>query len=320
MSRMKIIDGHSHIASTRFVAGEFFEAVADNIEVRLRATGVDARRNAILDGIFASHQDHQGDAQVAAMDSAGIARSVLLLPDFTWALRRNPHTIEEMFEMHYLIMQRHPGRFDVFGGVDPRWGKDGLDLFIKGVECYGFAGLKLYPPCGYRADDALLTPFYEYCASRRLPVLMHIGPTSAALSFSEAAPIYVDAPARRHRDVAFILAHGAVNDQAQCIQLCKYRPNVYLDLSGAQHCVDRTGNAAELRPLFAADIDHKIIFGTDWPINNHASINRRLHQLIVGDKEANKPAAVSASGAQLIMSGNIQRLLAAKHALEPHAN
>lgn len=317
---MEIIDGHSHIASTRFVAGEFFDAIADNIEVRMRAMGVGVRRNAILDRILAGHQDHQGDAQVAAMDSAGVARSVLLLPDFTWALQRNPHTIEEMFDMHHAILQRHPGRFEVFGGVDPRWGKDGLDLFIKGVERYGFSGLKLYPPCGYRADDPLLTPFYEYCAAHRLPVLLHIGPTSAALSFSEAAPVYVDAPARRHRDVAFILAHGAVNDQAQCIQLCKYRPNVYLDLSGAQHSVSPDGSAAELRPLFAADIDHKIIFGTDWPINNHASVNRRLQQLIVGDKETGRPAAVSAAGARLIMSGNMQRLLDAAHRQEPHAS
>ncbi|WP_434609340.1 amidohydrolase family protein [Pseudomonas sp. D2-30] len=299
-----LVDGHSHVASTRFTPLSFLEGVADNIEVKLQASGFPVPRSRIIDQFQRDLCDHQGDAQVAAMDRSGIHRSVLLLPDFTYALPDSELSIEEMFQEHQAILQRHAGRFEVFAGVDPRWGKDGLDLFIRGIETYGFSGLKLYPPCGYQANDPLLEPFYEYCNAHRLPVLLHIGPTSPALSFAHAQARWVDEPARRYRDIPFILAHGAVNDQTQCIELCKYRPNVYLDLSGAQHSIDSRGQAPMLKALFENEINHKIIFGTDWPINNHESINRRLRSFIVDPEHA-----ISDHDASLILSGNMQRLL-----------
>jgi len=299
-----LIDGHSHIASTRFTPLSFLEGVADNIEVKLRASGFPVSRSRILDQFQRELCDHQGDAQVAAMDKAGISRSVLLLPDFSFALPDTELTIDEMFQEHRAILQRHAGRFEVFAGVDPRWGRDGLDLFIRGIEAYGFSGMKLYPPCGYQADDPALTPFYEYCDANHLPVLLHIGPTSPALSFAPAQAMWVDEPARRYRNIPFILAHGAVNDQVQCIQLCKYRPNVYLDLSGAQHSIDVRGNAPVLTTLFESEINHKIIFGTDWPINNHEAINKRLRAFIVDPDNA-----ISDHDARLMLAGNMQRLL-----------
>lgn len=301
---LTIIDGHSHIASTRFTPPSFLEGVAENIEVKLRASGFPVSRTRIVDQFQRELCDHQGDAQIAAMDRAGISRSVILLPDFSFALPDGELSIDEMFQEHRAILQRHPERFEVFAGVDPRWGKDGLDLFIRGIEEYGFSGLKLYPPCGYRANDPALAPFYEYCNAYRLPVLLHIGATSPALSFAEAQAMWVDEPARRYRDTPFILAHGAVNDQVQCIQLCKYRPNVYLDLSGAQHSIEPGGNAPSLATLFESEINHKIIFGTDWPINNHEAINKRLRSFILGHSET-----ISSNDAGLILCGNMQRLL-----------
>jgi predicted TIM-barrel fold metal-dependent hydrolase len=301
---LTVIDGHSHIASTHFTPLSFLEGVAENIEVKLRASGYPVAKIRIVDQFLRELCDHQGDAQVAAMDRAGVDRSVLLLPDFSFALPDTPLNIEEMFNEHRDILRRHPGRFEVFAGVDPRWGRDGLELFIRGVEEYGFSGLKLYPPCGYQANDPLLTPFYEYCNAHRLPVLLHIGPTSPVLSFAQAQAMWVDEPARRYRDTPFILAHGAVNDQAQCIQLCKYRPNVYLDVSGAQHAIDARGNAASLKTLFDSEINHKIIFGTDWPINNHEVINKRLHAFILDPAQG-----ISHHEASLIFAANMQRLL-----------
>ena len=44
-----MIDGHSHIASTRFTPLSFLEGVASNIEVRLGASGFLVSKTRILD-------------------------------------------------------------------------------------------------------------------------------------------------------------------------------------------------------------------------------------------------------------------------------
>lgn len=306
---MKIIDGHAHIASTRFIPMEFIEGVADNLVEQMVLSPAPLTRSKLIDHIIAGYQDHDGSLQVREMGKLGIEKTVALLPDFTYALPSSNLSIEEMYLEHSEILRRHPGKFEVFAGVDPRWGKDAFQLFVKGIERFGFRGLKLYPPCGYRPDSELLTPFYEYCNTFKLPVLLHIGPTSPALSFTEAMPIYIDEPARKYKNIPFILAHGAVNYQEQCIQLCKYRPNVYLDLSGAQFNTTNHLLSKTLLHLFSSGINHKIIFGTDWPVNKHASMNQRLIDMMSNERET-KPY-INLNESMLVLSGNIERILKA---------
>lgn len=295
---MRIVDGHSHVASSRFVPQSFLEGVVDNMVEQMRNAPVQLPRSRLLDSLLEGYQDFDASAQLREMDALGIAKAILLLPDFTHALPDSPLTIAEMHQEHARILGAHPDRFEVFAGVDPRWGPDGVRLFVEGVERHGFKGLKLYPPCGYRPDSPLLTPFYEVCQELALPVLIHIGPTSPVLSFEEAQPLYVDAPARRYPKVNFILAHAAVNWREQALQLCAYRPNVHLDLSGAQN--------QPIADLLGGDLTHKIIFGTDWPLNHHRSLNARLIKAV-------QTGAPSPQAAQLMLAGNMDRLLSHVH-------
>lgn len=304
---MKIIDGHTHVASSRYVSMEFFEGIVDNMVEQAHLSPVPLSRARLMDSLLTIYQDHDASIQVREMDKLGVEKAVLLLPDFTFALKRNELTIEEMYLEHRTILERYPGRFEVFAGVDPRWGKDGFDLFVKGIEQYGFRGLKLYPPCGYRPDDDILTPYYEYCEENHLPVLFHIGPTSPALSFNEAMPFHVDAPARKYGNVSFILAHGAVNYQEQCVNLCKYRPNVYLDISGAQTFVGESSPTNGLIKLYRSQINHKIIFGSDWPLNNRLNTNRAFISML--SSEGDFKPYISIRESQAILSGNMERIL-----------
>ncbi len=305
---MKIIDGHTHVASTRYTPPEFFEGMADNLMEQACLLPTKLSRSKVMDRILAGYQDHDASAQIREMDKLGIHKAIILLPDFTYVFKRNELNIEEMYREHRDILRCYEGRFEVFAGIDPRWGNDGFRLFVKGVEEYGFRGLKLYPPCGYRPDSELLTPYYEYCQEYALPVLIHIGATSPALSFAEAMPIYVDAPARKFTNVPFILAHGAVNYQEQCVQLCKYRPNVYLDLSGAQRHTADKGEGSELVKLFRSEINHKIIFGTDWPIIGRSNMNRALISMLSCDGDVNPYLTIDET--RLVLAGNIERILA----------
>ncbi len=261
-----LIDCHTHVASLDFIPRAFIEGVADNLHQSLVARGAPIPRSKILDRCLDSVQDDDCSELLAEMEAAGISKSVLLIADMTYCVPDCPLTIEEIFHRHAELLRGHRESFEVFGGVDPRWGKDGLDLFERSVSEWGFAGLKLYPPCGYSPSDRRLFPFYEICRERGLPVLLHIGPTSPLLTFEFSSPLWVDEAARSFPGVDFILAHGAVHHVEESIMLCEYRPNVYMDLSGLQAKLECNHQTGHYRHLFRRGLNHKILFGTDWPL------------------------------------------------------
>ncbi|WKB53473.1 amidohydrolase family protein [Eleftheria terrae] len=301
-----VIDAHCHLASTRFIPTAFFEGLCGNVAARLAATGVRRSVAELLEMYRRQNQDHEGDQLVAEMDSAGIAQAVLLLPDFTYVMT-SELDIAEMHRQHAAVLQRHRGRFFVFAGVDPRWGSDGLALFETGIRQHGFKGLKLYPPCGYSPSDRLLYPYYELCRQHRLPVLLHIGPTSPALDFGWSHPDLLDEAARDFPDVNFILAHGAVHHVDACSSLCAYRPNVHLDISAFIASTHPQGWQGALAELFRKGINHKILFGTDWPVFRYSGGHRKVMELFLGP--AGPLAGVSAPQRSWLMSANIRRLL-----------
>lgn len=313
-SALRIIDGHAHVASMRFIPPAFVGAVAANIVAPTRIQGVagpTARQVQSL--IEAQYSDHNADGLIAAMNEAGVARTVLLLPDFTYALRCD-RTIAEMAELHHKIRLRHPGRFYVFQGIDPRTGREGLDFFERAIDEFHFEGLKLYPPCGYSPSDERLFPFYEICRDRGLPVLLHTGPTSPVLDFELARPGLVDRAAREFSDVNFILAHGGVNSTEEAALLCAYRPNVFLDIAGFPSTLRPGGWKSHLKALLTLGINHKIIFGTDWPLNG---LTMTLKGCIDALTSADGPmAGLSHSEREGILGKQIEQLIpqAARHA------
>ena len=84
------------------------------------------------------------------------------LPDFTYALRDGTHTIEELLDHHRMVRDRHPGRFRVFVGVDPRRGSDGLALFERAITDLRLRRDEALPALRYRLRRHLY-PFYEIC-------------------------------------------------------------------------------------------------------------------------------------------------------------
>jgi hypothetical protein len=82
----QVIDGHSHIASARYIPQRFLEGVAENIAAQSVLTGVPLSAVQVLDRMLAGYQDHDGAAQLAQMDRLGIAHAILLVADFTYAL------------------------------------------------------------------------------------------------------------------------------------------------------------------------------------------------------------------------------------------
>jgi predicted TIM-barrel fold metal-dependent hydrolase len=302
-----IVDSHCHIASEDFWPRSFIDGAIANAISSLNAHGIPISGEKMAALVSAKMQDPLCDELVNEMERAGISKSILLAADFTYALKDCRLTIEESFLAHRAVLQRHPGKLDVFGGVDPRWGKDGVDLFERSLIEYGFRGLKVYPPCGFSPSAPELFPFYELCAKHRAPVVVHIGPTSPALSFTTCYPFMLDEAARLFPNVDFILAHGAVAFVEECAMMCRFRPNVYLDISAYQSAM-ATGDAENtLRATFSRGINHKILFGTDWPVFRlQADQSTFVEAITASDGVLSELPPVEA---ELILHGNADRLL-----------
>ncbi|KUJ41269.1 hypothetical protein ACZ90_68005 [Streptomyces albus subsp. albus] len=307
-ARPMVVDAQVNLASELAIPSDFIRHQAANAHHRLTAHGHTTPYQRVADRVFALYQDDDGDRLVAEMDAAGVDRAFLVAADFTHAARcaLSP---PELAALHDRVNRRHPGRFSVFWGVDPRAGQDGIDLFERCLTEYGFAGLKLYPPCGYSPSDPRLYPYFEICAQRRIPVLTHTGPGWGPLDFSHGRPLLVDQAARDFPTVDFILGHGGVTHVDEASYLCAHRPNVHLDISQFHAVLSADGWQAHLNRLFRMGIEHKILFGTCWPSYRlSASLSG-----LVGEfgPDSDVFAGIKGSARALIMSGNSLRLLGA---------
>lgn len=304
----KIIDAHCHIASGEHIPRSFIDGAVANMATALSAKGVRVT-HAKLAGMYEQKmQDPLCDALVAEMAEAGVSKSVLLAADFTYALKDCALTIEESFRKHKEVLERHTDKFEVFGGVDPRWGKDGLALFERSLAEFGFRGFKVYPPCGFSPSDPALFPFYETCAAYKAPVVVHIGPTTPALSFDTSNPFLLDGAARNFPTVNFIMAHGSISFTEEAAMMCAFRPNVYLDISGFQGSVQVGGSEGAVKAAVSRGINHKILFGTDWPVFRLQGDQQTFVEAVACDD--GPLSELSDDEKALILYKNAERLLA----------
>lgn len=303
----KIIDSHCHIASEELTPRSFIDGAIDNMVLALSAQGIRVAASKLANRYRQAMQDPLCDALVAEMDESGVSKSILLAADFTYALKDCALSIEESFSRHRDVLARHPGKFEVFGGVDPRWGNDGVALFERSLKEFGFRGFKVYPPCGFSPSFSGLFPFYELCAQYKAPVVVHIGPTSPALSFDTSNPFLLDEAARKFPNVNFIMAHSAVSFTEESAMMCAFRPNIYLDISGYQSSVRAGGAGEAVKRVVSRGINHKVLFGTDWPVFRLQGDQHSFVEAIIS--EDGPLSDLSETEKALILCGNAERLL-----------
>ena len=148
-----------------------------------------------------------------------------------------------------LALQRaHPDRIRGYVCVNPNYTAHARAEIVRCLDA-GMIGIKL--AASRRADDPLLDPIAALALERRVPVLQHIWqhrrrdwPGQEASDAVELCTL-----ARRHPDVAFILAHiGGGGDWLHSLRALADVPNVYVDLSGSgvdggmlEACVESAG-------------------------------------------------------------------------------
>jgi hypothetical protein len=79
---------------------------------------------------------------------------------------------------------------------------------------------------------------------------------------------------------------------------------VYIDFSGYPASVDPAGAAGSLRSLFNRRLNHKIIFGTYWPIFKLGGPYKDLVEIVTGDDgvvdELNEQETASVLGGTML--------------------
>jgi uncharacterized protein len=257
-----VIDFHTHLGCHRIYPERFIEVLLDEDGCVPHPKQLVAQARRWL-------RDDEGTRLIREMDEAGIATSVLLIIDAGLRFGEAPLTIEQSYALHRRLLERYPGRFVVFAGVDPRRGKRGLELFEQSIVDWGFGGIKLYPPMGFSLDDEGLEPYFALCAEYGLPVLSHSGPSSKGLDNPFASHCHVAKLARRHPELMFVMAHAGHNIGDPEVRKALEAGNVMADLSGFQADA-RDGRwsdkAHELGWIFQPDFNDLVLFGSDYPL------------------------------------------------------
>lgn len=153
-------------------------------------------------------------------------------------------------------------------------------------------GLKFHPYYSMLPMTApQIEPYLAYAAERELPVIIH----SANDEFSQ--PQFVYETAKAHPKVNFIMAHmGLGTDNNAAIELIGSLPNLYGDTTWV-----RPESSLRLIQKYGA---HKLLFGTDNPIDGEDTYAHPFYQHYFGDFQKQ----VSPDDYELIMHGNAERL------------
>ena len=250
-----IIDFHAHLAYHKIYPEKFLASLSD-----LKKIGSDNAKQLSLLKLFL--RDDLGKKLIKQMDEAGISKSVLLIVDDNEYLGKSAETIIEKYERHSKVLKEYPTRFYVFAGYHPLR-KGGFELLKKGIEKYGFHGIKLYPPFNFRVDTDIMKPCYEYANEKGLVILSHTGFSVDGLLNEYADPKYFLNVVDYYPNAKFVLAHAGYKLNNAIVQELIQRDNVYADIAGFQ-----TASKDDLSFIFNKGFNHKILFGTDFPINN----------------------------------------------------
>jgi uncharacterized protein len=149
----------------------------------------------------------------------------------------------------------------------------------------GLRGIKLLPMyAGFRPDDEILAPLWEYAQTHGLPVILHTGTTFVAHAPLECTlPRYVDNVAREYPEVRICMGHLGHPYEAETIAVIRKHEHVYSDISALYYRPWQLYNSLMLVQEYG--VWPKLLFGTDFPFTTvDATIAglRGLNDMVAG--------------------------------------
>ena len=258
-----IIDTHVHIVDQGFWPDRWFDWVA----YRWGHSQQPQKDPSIVrPKIEAGLLDPDGSRMVADMDAAGIDTAVIVPlewgPDFE---DRVP--LEDVHRHAAGVVDRYPGRFVAFAGVDPRR-PNAQKLLEWALSDLGMQGLKLYPPAGFYPYERIVYPLYEVCEAMGVPVTFHTGEGLALTPARFANPLYLqDVQAAFPKLTVWIGHSGAKLWWDEAVSVASNGVETYLELSAWIWDDTSEEDAALFVKRLARARDrlgaHRLLFGSD---------------------------------------------------------
>ncbi|MCC7421663.1 MAG: amidohydrolase [Planctomycetaceae bacterium] len=179
---------------------------------------------------------------------------------------------------------KDPQRLIGYLSVDPTqpgWQDD----LRHGHEALKLRGIKLLPMyAGFRPDDPMLDPLWQYARKHNLPVLLHTGTTFVAQAPLDCTfPRLIEPVAVKYPDVKIILAHLSHPYEGECVVTIRKHPNVYADLSALHYRPFQLYHSLMLVQEYG--VWDKVLFGTDYPfttVNSTIDGLRALNNMLEG--------------------------------------
>ncbi|MDL2314189.1 amidohydrolase family protein [Desulfovibrio sp. OttesenSCG-928-C14] len=169
---------------------------------------------------------------------------------------------EEIYE----LMERYPGKFAGFVGVDPL--DPGAPAQIRrSVGKLGMKGVALEPgwcnpPC--YADDPRFAPVYETIATLGVPVVLTMS-VMAGPDLTYTDPVRVERMAAKYPEIPFVVAHAAWPYFIQLMAVALRHKNVYLvpDCYFYMPCMPMI---ADVMPMFNSVLQRQVIYASTYPV------------------------------------------------------
>jgi predicted TIM-barrel fold metal-dependent hydrolase len=211
-------------------------------------------------------RDPDGTHLVAAMDIAGVAKSVIMGVDYgpdEWAATRAP--VRSIMRRYDEICRASEGRLTYAAGVDPRR-PDAAQLAREYLASDVCRGIKFYPPAGFRAYDEVCEPLYQALLETDKVAVFHTAPVRGRLAWRNSWPIYLGDVQARHPGLRIVLAHSGFSCWwDECVALAASHPRTYMELSLWQDeaRADRAAFTAMLERAIRLCGSDRILFASD---------------------------------------------------------
>jgi predicted TIM-barrel fold metal-dependent hydrolase len=209
-----------------------------------------------------------------------------------------------------------------FCSVDPRR-HGAAKLVRKAITEWGAVGVKIYPPCGYYANDPMVYPIYQTASDLGVPVLIHTGGSIFSMFSKWSVPEPVEEVAVAFPDLTVILGHTNLQGRFESgsfwrgMQIASGTLNIYCDITDWQvtGALDER-NIAEfwhvldiMRRQVGA---HRILWGTDLPMRGAGfETTRQWVNMFknLPEEGAKFGKTFSQEETELICHGNAERIL-----------
>lgn len=241
---------------------------------------------------------HEPDEFLAIMDKSGVDK--VLIPSFKmWSFRDQywmwHKTTEEVNE----IISKYPGRMYGLEGINPRLGLKGLQTLERAVKEFGFVGAH-YHSHGFdiAVDDPRMWPYYGKCAELDVPIVMQIGHSAEKMPSATGQPIRLDRIAMHFPELKIVAAHTGWPWTEELIAMAWKHPNVFIGTTA--HAPKYWDDS--LVKFINGRGRGKVLFGTDFPVIDHATALAQVDQL--GLKDVAKELLLSGAADKVFRLGD----------------